>query len=504
MPRIDAGSPTAELFFRGFAHGKSGGRGIAFLWQCFWGATDMEQKASYSWIIATTALAFVVSQLDVSIVNIALPPIGRSFSAGIGTLQWVIDAYTVLFAVGMLSAGSIGDLYGHKRIFQLGIVVFGIASMGCGLSWNAFSIVLFRALQGVGAAAMIPSSLAILNQAFSEDKQKRALAIAQWTAAGAVAIGAGPVIGGILIKAVGWRWIFFVNAPICLAAILLSLKLPKFNAKHGGRLDIRGQIAWALGLTALIAGIIEFPSRGLSNPLVAGCLLFSLLVLAAFVWLEKKTASPMLPLSLFDSSSFNVLLLVGVLLNGAYYGIVFVLNLYLQNVLHYKALTAGLAFLPLTLGFLISNLVSGRLINKYGARVPILAGLSIFIVGFLGLLITQTDTPYWKLFAPFLVIPMGMGLAVPAMTNAILGSVDKSLSGTAAAVLNTARQAAGAMGVAVFGAMANGGSGEILHSIKLSTIIAGAGAGLLIAGICIYLPRVKSQGANSPVSAAHN
>jgi DHA2 family methylenomycin A resistance protein-like MFS transporter len=431
--------------------------------------------SSFLFVVGTTSLAFVVSQLDVSIVNIALPQIAQSFTADISELQWIVDAYTIAFAVLMLSAGGMSDLLGSKRLFQFGLLVFGIASVGCGLSWNPFSLIAFRLLQGIGAAAMIPSSLSILNQSFAHDKTQRSRAVALWTAAGGVSIAAGPILGGLLMHISNWRMIFFVNIPLCLAGILLSIKL-KESEKHPNKgFDIPGQLTWMLALTALIAAIIELHHLGFNNPLIYGGLIFSAVMLLWFLQIEKKAASPILPLDLFTSANFNVLVLLGIVLNGSYYGTVFVLSLYLQDVLHYSSLAAGMAFLPLTAGFIIANLISGKLMAKYGTRIPILTGLIIGAIGFTGLLIAHAGTPYWQLFIPFITIPMGMGLAVPAMTTGILATVTKTRSGTASAVLNTTRQAAGAMGVAIFGAMANGGATAIVHAITISAVISAVG-----------------------------
>ncbi|WP_158798877.1 MFS transporter [Pedobacter sp. L105] len=452
--------------------------------------TKTPSVISFGWIVTITSLAFVVAQLDVSIVNIALPQIAHTYQASISTLQWIIDAYTLAFAVLMLSAGSISDLLGAKRIFQLGMFIFGVASVGCGFAWNANSLISFRVLQGLGAATMIPSSLAILNQAFAHDPAKRTRAIGLWTAAGSAAIAAGPIVGGLLIEISNWRFIFFVNAPICVAGILLSIKLRQQHTPVNKKFDFAGQIAWMLSITTLIAVIIEWPKWGFENPLVFGGLIFSAIMLSLFLYIEKKVPHPMLPLHLFRSSTFNTLLLLGAVLNGAYYGTVFILSLYLQNVLHYPSLTAGLAFLPLTVGFVISNLASGRIINRYGIRVPILIGLTLFIAGFAGLFIAKADTPYWQLLLPFLIIPIGMGLAVPSMINGILASVDKSLSGTASAALNTARQAAGAIGVAVFGSVAAGGDASILHAVSISAMISITGAVLIAVLLFRYLKPV--------------
>ncbi|TDO24253.1 MFS transporter [Pedobacter duraquae] len=430
-------------------------------------------STSFAWIVTITSLAFIIAQLDVSIVNIALPQIVQTYKADISMLQWVVDAYTLAFAVLMLSAGSLSDLLGAKRIFQLGMCIFGIASLGCGFAPNAGSLIGFRVLQGVGAATMIPSSLAILNQAFAHQPATRTRAIGLWTATGSAAIAAGPIVGGILIELSSWRFIFLVNVPLCIAGLLLSFRLQQTDmAKVKKKFDFAGQIAWMLSITTLIASIIEWPQLGLSHPLIYGSLIFSGVTFLLFLAIENKVTAPMLPLHLFKSATFNVLLLLGAILNWAYYGTVFILSLYLQNVLHYPSLHAGFAFLPLTLGFVISNLLSGRIINKFGIRIPILTGLVLFAAGFAGLFIAQADTPYWQLFLPFLVIPMGMGLAVPSMTNGILSSTDKALSGTASAVLNTVRQAAGAIGVAVSGAMAAGNTASLLQAIYTCAAIA--------------------------------
>src|SRR5882757_3151062 len=195
---------------------------------------------SFTYIVSTTSLAFVVSQLDVSIVNIALPSIAKAFSTGISSLQWIADAYTIAFAALMLSAGGMSDRLGSKRIFQLGLILFGLASTGCGLAWNANSLIAFRALQGIGAATMIPSSLSILNQAFSHQADQRARAVALWTMAGGIAIAAGPILGGLFLHVSSWRMIFIVNIPICLAGILLSTRINESERHPNQGIDLPG------------------------------------------------------------------------------------------------------------------------------------------------------------------------------------------------------------------------------------------------------------------------
>ena len=430
-----------------------------------------ENKGSFAFIVGTTSLAFVVSQLDVSIVNVALPEIGRSFAARISTLQWVVDAYTIAFAVFMLSAGGMGDLLGAKRLFQLGLLVFTLASAGCGFAWSPLALVIFRVIQGMGSAIMIPSSLSLLNRDFAHDPDQRAHAVALWTAAGGVSIAAGPVLGGLLLHVASWRWIFFVNLPIGALGLLCSIRLRESGKSENRGWDVPGQLLWMLALTTFIAGIIEWHETGVPREYIYGGLAFSVVMLALFLVREKRAVSPILPLNLFASRKFNLLIGLGMILNGSYYGSVFVISLYLQNVLHYSGLQAGLAFLPLTGSFIVSNLLSSTLIRKYGIRVPIRTGLVLSTAGFALLVLAGKDTPYWALLPAFFGLPLGMGTAVPAMTTGILATVDRNRSGIASAVLNTTRQAAGAVGVAVFGAMAVGGPEAIVRAVRESALI---------------------------------
>lgn len=423
-------------------------------------------------MVLTTSIAFMVSQLDVSIVNVAVTKIGEYFSADISSLQWFVDAYSIAFAVLMLSAGGLSDLLGSKRLFQIGLFIFGIASLGCGLAWSSIALVCFRVLQGIGSATMIPSSLSILNHTFSENPKMRARAVAYWTACGAISIASGPVIGGLLLNFSTWRMIFLVNIPICLGGLLLSRYLSESPKNKVKGFDIPGQIIWMLALTVLIAVIIEWRSLGPSSPLIFGGLVFSLLMFGLFIWRERIAEAPILPLNLFYSKNFNIFIGLGMSLNLIYYGLVFVLSLYLQRVLNYSAFQTGLAFLPLTGGFLISNLASGYLMQRYGIRVPILLGLVMFSFGCISLLLAKQETPYWHLLFPFFGLPFGMGLAVPAMTTGTLETVSANRSGVASGVLNTSRQAAGSVGVAIFGAMAGGTSQNIVTATSQIAIIA--------------------------------
>ncbi|NYH25413.1 MFS transporter [Paraburkholderia bryophila] len=463
-------------------------------------------------ILATVSVGFVVTQLDVTIVNIALPKIGADLHANVAGLQWVVDAYTLAFAVLMLSAGVLGDRLGPRRMYAAGIVLFALASLACGLALDATLLVAARAVQGIGAAAMLPNSLALLNRAYGHDPKLRARAVGLWTAAGAISIAAGPVVGGLLIAAFGWRSIFLVNLPICAAGLLATLlwvprteAAPRYLQQTSGTntatlrgIDLSGQCLAIVALTAFVAAVIEWRPLGLSHPLVAGGFVLALVAAGAFIAVEARSESPMLPLSLFGKRSFSVAVLFGICVNLTYYGMVFVLSLYLQRVRGYTPLQAGLAFLPLTGGFLISNVASGWVVGRFGVRVPMIAGAITAGLGYGLLHFVDAGTPLVGLLLPFLLIPSGMGLAVPAMTTAVLASAEAKRAGTASAVLNTARQAGGAVGVAAFGALASGAAAtQIVAGMQAATAIS---VGLLALGgvlSCFIHPQPHASSSSS-------
>lgn len=443
------------------------------------------------WTIAASSFAFIIVQLDITIVNVALPQIGADLNARVSALQWVVDAYTLGFAVFLLSAGALGDKFGSKRLFLAGFLLFAVASAACGLSPNATFLNIARAIQGIGAALLVPSSLAILNRACTHDKKLLAKAIGLWTAAGGVSIAAGPVLGGLLLAIAGWRSIFWVNIPICILGFMLTMRVvPAMAAKqHAHSFDFPGQILAIFALTGLVGAVIELHPLGLRHPLVLSGFCLALVAGAAFLMVEKKVAHPMLPLSFFHQTSFTAAVLFGVFVNFSYYGVIFVISFYLQKVQGYNPMQAGLAFLPLTGTFILSNLVSGWLIGRAGIRLPMVLGGFIGALGYglLGSVGIATDASFLQMLPGFVLIPAGMGLAVPAMTTSILSSVEKARAGTASAVLNTARQVGGAFGVAVFGALVSDSfGGDAVTGVKIAMLTAtillliAAGMGYLV------------------------
>jgi DHA2 family methylenomycin A resistance protein-like MFS transporter len=433
-------------------------------------------------ILLACSFAFIIVQLDVTIVNVALPQIGHELGAGVTDLQWVVDAYTLGFAVFLLSAGTLGDKFGSRRTFMTGFALFTAASLACAMAPTAMVLNVSRAVQGVGAALLVPSSLAILNATYADDKAMLAKAIAWWTAAGGMSIAAGPVLGGLLMSVSGWRSIFWVNIPICIAGFWLTSRVvPAAAGRDPHRsVDIVGQLLAVVALTGFIGAVIEYEALGWRHWLVSGGLLVSAAAAGLFIWVEANSRSPMLPLGLFRGAPFSGAVLFGVLMNFSYYGVIFVLSFYLQKVRGFSVLHAGLVFLPLTGTFIFSNIVSGWMQARIGVRTPMILGGLIGATGYglLGWIGISNDATFMQMLPGLALIPAGMGLAVPAMTTSILSGVERRQAGTASAVLNTARQVGGAVGVAVFGALvAAGANADILRGIQMAMAIS---SGLLL------------------------
>jgi MFS transporter, DHA2 family, methylenomycin A resistance protein len=435
------------------------------------------------WVIAATSFGFVVVQLDVTVVNVALPQIAADLHAGVAVLQWVVDAYALTFAVLLLSAGSLGDRFGAKSLFMLGFALFAAASVACGLAPNGALLVAGRAVQGIGAALLVPTSLALLNQASAHDDALRARAVALWTAAGGVSMAVGPLVGGLLIGAFGWRSIFWVNVPVAIIGLAMTLRVPDtIRRPDAQRLDAGSQLLGIVALSGLIGAVIEARPLGLTHPVVMIGLVLAVACGIAFVRAERRSSAPMVPPDVFRDARLGPLIAFGTLVNLTYYGIIFVLSLYLQQLLGYSAIRAGVAYVPLTATFIVSNVASGWLTGRTGARIPMAAGAIVGALGFALLLRLDASSTYATMLVAFLLIPTGIGLAVPAMTTATLAAVDRKWAGTASALLNTARQAGGATGVAIFGALVGGGRNAIvsgLHWASLASTVMLLGAAAL-------------------------
>jgi DHA2 family methylenomycin A resistance protein-like MFS transporter len=439
------------------------------------------------WTQAAASLGFALVQIDVTVVNVALPRLGSDLGAGIAGLQWIVDGYALVFSVMLLVGGFLGDRFGARRMYIAGVGLFALASALCGLAPGVVTLVAARALQGVGAAVMLPCSLSLINHATQHDSALRTKAVGLWTASGSIGLAAGPVLGGMLLAVGSWRLIFLVNLPICLFAALFALRAPETPREDEGQgFDPWGQILAVLALSGLVGAVIEAHPLGFGHPIVLGLLLLAAVAAPLFVWVEGRTAAPVLPLSLFRSGTFSAAVAYGTVSNITFYGMVFVLSLYFQRVRGYGGTLTGFAYLPLMATFVVVNLVNSRMVARFGVRTCMVGGFLVNALGFGLLLLLGAGSPYWMALPAFILMPAGMGTGIPAMIGAMLGSVDRSRSGVASAVTNAARQAGGAIGVAVFGTLAGpdllGGlhAGAVISVVMLLAMA--LVAGLLVPG----------------------
>lgn len=448
------------------------------------------------WITAAASFGFFVTQLDVTIVNVALDAIGRAFGASTAALQWVVDAYVLALAAMLLSAGAIGDRIGPRRAFVAGLLLFGLASAVCGMAASPLALVLARAGQGAVGALLIPPSLALIAHAADGDARRRAAAVGWWTAAGGVSIAAGPVLGGLLVEAVGWRWVFFVNLPICaLGAVLTLAVAPPTPSRPRVPFDLPGQALAVAAVSLLVGGLIEGGHRGWTGaPLAA--LIAGLGLVAGFVLFERRAPHPAMPTGVFRERPAWTALVVGSALNFTYYGTIFVLGLYMLRVLHWPPSKTGLAFLPLTATFIVSNLLSGGLVVRFGARAVTVGGVLIAAGGYLLTARLDAASGLIEMLPGFALIPGGMGLAIPALTSGLLASVDRHDAGAASGALNACRQVGGAAGVAIFGAMAGADAAAGLRASGLCAAALLAGA-----AIVVLFPLGTKNKPTSPASA---
>ncbi len=437
-------------------------------------AVAMQRRGGTGWTQAAANLGFALVQLDVTVVNVALPRLGTDLGAGISGLQWIVDGYALVFSVMLLVGGFLGDRFGARRMYLAGVGLFALASALCGLAPGVVALVAARALQGVGAAVMLPCSLSLVNHATQHDASLRVKAVGLWTASGSIGLAAGPVLGGLLLAGGSWRLIFLVNLPVCLLAATFALRAPETPREDEGQgFDPWGQILAILALAGLVGAVIEAHPLGFGHPVVIGLLALAAVAGPLFVIVEGRVAAPVLPLSLFRSKTFSTAVAYGTAANVTFYGMVFVLSLYFQRVRGYGGPATGFAYLPMMATFIVVNLVNARMVARFGVRACMVGGFLVDALGFALLLALGADSSYWLALPAFVLMPAGMGTGVPAMIGAMLASVDRSRSGVAAAVTNAARQAGGAVGVAVFGTLAGpdlvGGlhAGAVLSAVLL-------------------------------------
>ncbi len=417
--------------------------------------TDVDPGLHYGtararWVLAAAVLGSGVAALDATVVGIALPSIGRDFSAGLGTLQWISNAYTLTLAGLLLLGGTLGDRYGRRRVFVIGVIWFAGASLLCGLAPTAFWLVVARALQGVGAALLTPGSLAILQASFVQ--QDRSRAIGAWSGFGGLASALGPFLGGWLISAVSWRLVFLINLPVAVAVVLMANRhVPESRAPAGGgKLDLRGALAITLALGGITFGLTEGPVRGWGSAVVVLALAGGAACAAAFLLLEQRVAEPMLPLGIFRSAQFSAANAITFVVYGALGGALFLLPVMLQGVAGYTPLQAGLALLPVTLIMLGLSSRSGALAARIGPRLQMSVGPLVIGAGLALLTRIDGDGNYVTQVLPaVLVFGLGLAINVAPLTSTAMNAAPAEHAGVASAVNNDVARIAGLLAVAV-------------------------------------------------------
>jgi MFS transporter, DHA2 family, methylenomycin A resistance protein len=431
-------------------------------------AVSAPASSTARWTLFASSFGFLMISLDATIVNVALPTLGRELDAGLSQLQWTVDSYTLMFAAFQLIGGSLSDRLGARRAFGIGLSLFVVASLACGLATSPEILIAARFVQGLGAATQLPASLAMIRHGYGDPKQ-RTRAVGLWAAAGGAAVAAGPVIGGLLLVSFGWRSLFLVNIVIGGIGLLATTRAHATPPGEGRRLDLVGQVSVVLALCGLVYGLIEGGPQGWTSKPVLAALVVAVIGIGFFTWWEGRTEDPMLPLSLFRDSTFSAASVAGFAQNFAYYGIIFLLSLWLQNERGDSALATGLIFLPMSLGTMSANLLGGRITGALGPRVPMVGGQLIFAAGLLVLVLAGPNAPLWMIWAATIPIGIGGGAVVPAMTSAVMEAVDPRFAGVASAQFNTARQVGGAVGVALFGTLV---IGDFLAGLRVSLITA--------------------------------
>jgi MFS transporter, DHA2 family, methylenomycin A resistance protein len=426
--------------------------------------------------LAAAVLGFFVITLDAVVVNVALPSIRGELGGGITGLQWVVDGYTLMFAALLLTAGSLSDRIGARRAFAAGLALFVVASAACGLAPTLGALVAARFVQGSAAAVLMPSSMALIGQAYA-DPIRRSRAVAVWAMGGAVASTSGPVLGGLLTL-VSWRLIFAINLPVGAVALALLTRTERFPQRRAP-LDWVGQLTAVLAMGGLTYGAIEAGADGFTAPRVLAAFTVAVLALTAFLAAQARGAHPMVPLELFRHRNLSVAVAVGFAFIVGYYGLPFVMSLYLQQLRGLSPVATGIAFLPMMLVGAILTPFSARLAERLGARLLITVGLVLMTAGLTILAVVGSWTPVWALSGLMILVGLAGPLAIPPVTAVLLNSVPSHQAGVASGIFNTSRQVGGALAVAVFGALL-AHPGTFLAGLRTSLLLA-AGVGLAAA-----------------------
>ena len=448
-------------------------------------------KSTSKWaVLVVLSAALALISLDNTIVNVALPTLQEDLDATTSQLQWVVDAYSVLFAGSLLLAGSLGDRFGRRRMLVIGLLIFIVASLSAALAPSATALTISRGVMGIGGAFIMPSTLSILVQVFS-DRTERARAIGVWAAVAGVGVALGPILGGFLLEHFSWHAIFWVNPPITAAVLVATLLLvPESKDPSKPALDLVGAALSALGLIALVVTVIELPDEGIST-LTLGSAISAVLLLVAFVWWEKRATRPILPMELFSQRLFTASVITVGLVYFALMGAMFFLPQFLQLVVNMTPLESGIALLPGAGGLLIASLFSPAVAERFGARTTVVVGLSLVTVAMASFALVHADTPYGLVGLVLGVVGLGLGLTLPQATNGVLASVPSERAGMGSAVNDAMGELGGSFGVAILGATLS-----ITYRQNIENAIADAGV------VAQQLPAGALEAARESLSAA--
>jgi EmrB/QacA subfamily drug resistance transporter len=405
------------------------------------------------WTLGAMCFALFMVMLDNTVVNVSLPSIQRDLHASLSALEWTVNAYTLTFAVLMVTGGRLGDIFGRRKMFLFGVVVFGLSSIAIGLAPSDGALVAFRAVQGVGAAFMMPATLSIITQAFPP--HQRGTAIGTWAGVSALALAIGPVVGGFLTQQVSWRAIFFINPPIAIVAVAVTLFAARESRDEtvGKSVDYAGIGALTVGLTALVLALVQGNSWHWGSPRIIALFVIATVALTGFIVIERTVKAPMIDFAFFRSRTSLGANLVGFLVTFAMFAQFFFITIYMQNILHYSPLETGLRFLPSTLVIIVMGPLAGRLTDKVGPRPLMTLGLvTVSAAVFVQSHITA-HSGYGLLLPGFILMGLGMGLVMSPMSTAAMNAVDRTKAGAASGVLSMSRMIGSTFGVAVMGAL---------------------------------------------------
>jgi EmrB/QacA subfamily drug resistance transporter len=405
------------------------------------------------WTLGAVAFGLFMIMLDNTIVNVALPAIEHSLHMSISSLEWIVTAYALTFAALLITGGKLGDMFGRRRMFIVGLVVFTLASLACGLAPSAGFLIGARAVQGIGAALMNPATLSIITATFPPKERGQAIGI--WAGVSALALAIGPLLGGLIVDNINWHWIFYVNVPVGIVGIVVSYFFitESRDTSHEQSIDLPGLVTSGASLLALSYALIEGNKHGWTSPEILGLFVGAAVLLAAFILLEMRQRLPMLDLSLFKIGSFVGANLVAMLVSLGMFGVFFFISLYVQNVLGYSPTKAGAIFLPMTILIILVAPIAGKLSDRIGSRWLMGAGMTIVGISLLLYQRIGLHTGFWSLLPQLMLGGLGMALTMSPMTSAAMGSVPVDKAGVGSGVLNSFRQMGGSLGIALMGAI---------------------------------------------------